>query len=172
MVLVEAPRGSADGLLAAASETAVEAGLACLRARATELERDFAYGSIRQLLEPVVARGFGPERDRLFEGAASFPKPYSTPTGATHPSSSADTAFSMLHGLYWLLNNVADERPLALAVDDVHWSDRVAALLQLPRPRLDGLPLAVLASTSGEHVTPDLARLAAGPETTVLRPGR
>ena len=29
----------------------------------------------------------------------------------------------MLHGLYWLLNNVADERPLALAVDDVHWSD-------------------------------------------------
>ena len=33
-----------------------EAGFTCLRARATELERDFAYGCVRQLLEPVVAK--------------------------------------------------------------------------------------------------------------------
>ena len=38
-------------------------------------------------------------------------------------------------------------------------------------PRLDGLPLAVLASTRpGEGVVADLARLASAPETTVLRP--
>ncbi len=173
VVLVEASPGlGKTSLLAAASETAVEAGLACLRARATELERDFAYGSIRQLLEPVVARASGPERDRLFEGAASLSKPLFAPTGATHPSSSADTAFSMLHGLYWLLSNVADERPLALAVDDIHWSDPESLrFFNYLTPRLDGLPLAVLASTrSGEHLAPDLARLAAGPETTVLRP--
>ncbi len=39
-------------------------------------------------------------------------------------------------------------------------------------PRLDGLPVAVLGSMrSGEAVTADLARLAAAPETTLLRPG-
>ena len=38
-------------------------------------------------------------------------------------------------------------------------------------PRLDGLSLAVVATTrSGENVTPELARLAAGPESVVLRP--
>ena len=54
----------------------------------------------------------------------------------------------MLHGLYWLLNNLADERPVALAVDDLHWSDAESLrFLNYLAPRLDGLPLAVLAST-------------------------
>jgi hypothetical protein len=42
-------------------------GLACLRARASELERDFAYGCVRQLLEPVVASAAEPERQRVFD---------------------------------------------------------------------------------------------------------
>jgi DNA-binding CsgD family transcriptional regulator len=159
-------------LLQAGCESASEAGFACLRARATELERDFAYGCVRQLLEPVVARVAEPERERLFGGAAALSKPLFAATGAHHPAPAPDGAFSMLHGLYWLLNNIADERPVALAVDDLQWSDAESLrFFTYLAPRLDGLRLAVLASTrSGETVSADLARLAAGPETTVLRP--
>ncbi|MGH2992513.1 MAG: ATP-binding protein, partial [Solirubrobacterales bacterium] len=173
VVLVEAPAGlGKTSLLAAASEIAAEAGMAWLRARATELERDFAYGVVRQLLEPALAEASDPERERLFEDAAALSKPLFAPTGAAQASSSADSAFSMLHGLYWLLNNLADDRPVVLAVDDIHWSDAESLrFFNYLAPRLDGLPLAVLASArSGENIATDLARLAAAPETTVLRP--
>jgi DNA-binding CsgD family transcriptional regulator len=77
----------------------------------------------------------------------------------------------MLHGLYWLLNNLARRGPIALCVDDLHWADAESLrFLGYLAPRLDGLPLAVLASARArENVTADLARLFAGPETKVLR---
>jgi DNA-binding CsgD family transcriptional regulator len=172
VVLVEAPAGlGKTSLLVAACDAAVEAGFTCLRARATELERDFAYGCVRQLLEPLVAKASEAERERLFAGAAGLSKPLFAPIGVPQPLPAADSAFSMLHGLYWLLDNIADDVPVALAVDDVHWSDTESLrFFNYLAPRLDGLSLAVFATTrSGEGVT-ELARLATGPETTVLRP--
>jgi hypothetical protein len=47
-------------------------GFNCLRARASELERDFAHGCVRQLLEPAVATATAEERDRMFGGAAAL----------------------------------------------------------------------------------------------------
>ena len=172
VVLIEGAAGlGKTSLLRAASEAAAEAGLTSLRARATELERDFAYGCVRQLLEPPVAKVSDPEQDRLFEGAAKLSKPIFGPSD--DPSPSADSSFSILHGLYWLLNNLADERPVALCVDDLHWSDTESLrFLNYLAPRLDGLPVAVFASARrGESPSADLARLATGPETTLLRPG-
>ncbi|MBA3567495.1 MAG: AAA family ATPase, partial [Actinobacteria bacterium] len=171
VLLVQAAAGlGKTTLLRAASEAAAEAGFTYLRARASELEQDFAYGCLRQLLEPAVVKLSDSERDRLFEGAASLSKPLFAQTGA--PSPSADSSFSILHGLYWLLNNLADEGPVALFVDDLQWSDPESLrFLIFLAPRLDGLPVAVFASTrSGGSVAADLARLAAGPETTLLRP--
>ncbi len=173
VVLIQGSAGlGKTSLLRAAVDRAADAGFACLRARATELERDFAYGSVRQLLEPAVAKLPEAERDRLFDGAAALSKPLFALTGDPAALPSADRAFSMLHGLYWLVNNIADERPVALAVDDIHWSDAESLrFFNYLAPRLDGLPLAVLASTrGGEDMTADLARLAAAAETTVLRP--
>jgi DNA-binding CsgD family transcriptional regulator len=175
VVLVEAPAGlGKTSLLRAASEIAAEAGFVCLRARAGELERDFAYGCVRQLLEPTVAKASDSERDRLFEGAAALSRPLFAPTGAAQASASAsaDSSFSMLHGLYWLLNNLTDEEPLALSVDDLQWSDAESLrFLNYLAPRLDGLPVAILASArTDETATADLVRLAAAPETTLLRP--
>src|SRR5262245_17646573 len=170
VVLVEAPAGlGKTSLLKAACEAASEAGFACLRARASELERDFAYGCVRQLLEPIVATG---SSSGLFEGAASLSEPLFAPASAQHPAPSADRAFSMLHGLYWLLNNLADEGPVVLSVDDLHWCDAESLrFLTYLAPRLEGLTLALIASTrGGEPVTGDLARLTAAPETTLLRP--
>src|SRR5262245_58706439 len=100
-----------SSLLRAAADIAAGSGIACLRARANELERDFAYGCVRQLLEPVVAKASGPERDRLFEGAAALSQPLFDPTAAPQPLSSDDCSFAMLNGLYWLLARLAAQRP-------------------------------------------------------------
>jgi DNA-binding CsgD family transcriptional regulator len=173
IVLIEAPAGlGKTSLLRAAARTAGDAGFTCLRARASELEHDFAYGCVRQLLEPALANVTGAERGRLFDGAAALAGPLFAPTGVRHSPSAGDASFSMLHGLYWLLVNLADERPVALAVDDLHWCDPESLrFLNHLAPRLDGLPAVVLASTrSGDWVGTEVARLAAGPETTVLRP--
>jgi DNA-binding CsgD family transcriptional regulator len=172
LVLLEAPAGlGKTSLLRAAAESASVGGFRCLRARAGELERDFAYGCVRQLLEPVVARAAGGERTRLLDGAAALSGPLFGPADDC-PRPATDGAFSVLHGLYWLLNNIADEGPVALFVDDLHWSDTESLrFLNYLAPRLDGLAVAVIATTRpGEGDTGAIARLAAAPETTVVGP--
>ena len=149
VVVVEASAGlGKTSLLKAASQIASEAGFTCFRARATELERDFAYGCVRQLLEPAVATLAVPERERLFAGAAGLSKALFGATGIELSSRSADRSVSMLHGLYWLLNNLADVGPVALSVDDLHCSDTESLrFLNYLTPRLDGLCVVVFAST-------------------------
>ena len=76
IVLVEASaRLGKSSLLRATSDTAAETGFACLRTRASELERDFADGCVRKLLKPVVANASEPDRQRRFDGAASLSEP-------------------------------------------------------------------------------------------------
>ena len=170
-VVIEAPAGlGKTTLLAAATEHAADGGMTVLRARASDLERDFAYGCVRQLLDPLVGRLSDDEHDRVFAGAAGMSGPLFAPVPVTPGSS--DSAFAMLHGLYWLLNNVADDAPVALCVDDLHWADTESLrFLNFLAPRLDGLPVALLASARpGERDAGELHRLAAAPETRVLRP--
>ena len=173
VVLVEAAAGvGKTRLLRAASAAAAELGFTRLGARANELERDFAYGCVRQLLEPVIARASDRERVRLFAGAAALSKPLFASTGALQLSPPPDARFSMPHGLYWLLSNLTDEAPVALGVDDLQWADAESLrFLNYVAPRLDGLRLAVVcAARTSEQASAHLARLAAAPETTVLRP--
>jgi len=173
LVLIEGPAGlGKTSLLRASFEAALELGFAVLRARASELERNFPYGCVRQLLEPVVSRASAAERERLFEGAAALAMPLFAARVAAQSESSSDSAFSVLHGLYWLLNNLTRAKPVALCVDDLQWADAESLhFLSYLTPRLDGLALAVLATVrSHENVTADLAQLSAAPETKVLRP--
>lgn len=73
--------------------------LEVLRARASELERDFPFGVVRQLLEPVLAGADRNERERLLAGAAALAE--RVLGGFTEGGKDAPDAFAVLHGLYW-----------------------------------------------------------------------
>lgn len=173
LVLIEAAAGLGKStLLWQSFENAARMGYLCLRARASELEHDFPYGCMRRLLEPVIAKASSTEREQLFEDAAGFAMPLFTRSVAPPATAPADGAFAMLHGLYWLLNNLARNRSVALFIDDLQWADvESLRFLAYLASRLDGLALAVLATVrSRENVTQDLSRLLAAPETRALRP--
>src|SRR5215216_5827021 len=70
-VVIEGPAGiGKTALLAAARTAAADSGMRVLRSRGTELERDFAFGVVRQLFEPPLAEAPEVERADLLEGAA------------------------------------------------------------------------------------------------------
>jgi AAA ATPase domain len=81
LLLIEGPAGiGKTRLVLAAGQHGRELGLTTLNARGSELERDFAYGLIRQLFEaPLVAasppeRGRAPGRRGRARGAAVRPR--------------------------------------------------------------------------------------------------
>jgi DNA-binding CsgD family transcriptional regulator len=138
-------------LLGAARERAVRSGLEVASARGAELERDFAFGIVRQLLEGLVTRRTAPERRELFAGAAQLAAPLIAPpdrSAALAPvptGSFGGVAGPAMHGLYWMAVNLADDAPLLLSVDDAHWGDPPSLLwLHYVARRLDGLPIAVI----------------------------
>jgi DNA-binding CsgD family transcriptional regulator len=150
-LVVEGPPGIGKTvLLAAARDAAGEEGFRVLRARGAELEREFAFGVVRQLVEPVVAGASQEERAWLLDGPPGVAArllglpglgvglPGGTPLAP-------DPSFAVLHGLYWLCANLAAERPLALVVDDAHWADGASLrFLAFLLPRLEELAAAVL----------------------------
>src|ERR671937_2906437 len=69
-LLVEGPAGiGKSALIRAVRERASAKGFAVLSARGAELERDFSFGVVRQLFEPVLAAASQEERDALLAGA-------------------------------------------------------------------------------------------------------
>jgi tetratricopeptide (TPR) repeat protein len=161
MLLIEGVAGvGKTRLLDEARKIASDQDLSVLSARAGELERDFGFGVVRQLLESVLARSDAERRAELFAGAARLAKPVFAADPA-EPDPGADPTHSVLHGLYWLVVNLSERAPVLLTIDDVQWVDEPSHrfLLHLAR-RLDGLPVAiVLATRSGEEpVNPQLAR--------------
>src|SRR4051794_41733018 len=71
VVLVEGPAGMGKtALLLELKARAEAAGMRVLRARGAELEQEFGYGIVRQLLEPPLAAASPEERADLLAGAA------------------------------------------------------------------------------------------------------
>ena len=130
-VVVEGPAGiGKTALLAAARTAAADGGMRVLRARGTELERDFAFGVVRQLLEPALAEASELERADLLQAAAGVAAgllglPGAPPTGVP-PTTGVDPSFAVLHGLYWLCANLT-------AVVRFAWSSTTRTG-QTPRP--------------------------------------
>ncbi len=174
LVYVEAHAGLGKSrLLAAAAELASDAGMDVLGAKGSELERGHSFGCAMQLLESRVAGAHGCERGGVLGGAAALARPLFE-GGAGALASGEEQLFSLLHGLYWLTSNLAEERPLAIVADDAHWADRATLrfFLYLAQ-RLEELPVALLASARpAEPGAPQdlLRQLKSHPLATVVSP--
>jgi DNA-binding CsgD family transcriptional regulator len=185
LAIVQGPAGiGKTALLERVRHQAGESGLAVLSARAGELEADFAYGVARQLLEPPLAgpRGRGrrgkltaARRTRLLAGPAQpAERVVGAPAIELPLEPQQDVAYGVLHGLYWLTLNLADEQPLLLCVDDAQWVDRPSLrfLVHLAR-RLEGTPVGiVVAVRSAEPDAPEdlLAELAGARVARMITP--
>ncbi len=153
-VLVEGPAGiGKTTLVSAARVLAGEQGVESVVARGGELERDFAYGVVRQLFEPRLLRAPAEEHDALLAGAAGLAAPLVglAAEGATQSYKGVlgdDPTAAALHGLYWLTANLAGRAPLLVAVDDLHWCDAASLrfLVYLAR-RVEELPILVLVAS-------------------------
>lgn len=132
-------------MLQATMARAQEQGFAVLHAHCHRLEKDFAYGVVRQLFEPALTALPDDDRAALMSGAVA-PAAAAVNAGAG-PEAAGDHAFSVIHGLYWLVVRLAERRPLLLAVDDVHWADAASLrwLTYLGR-RTEGVPIVIGAS--------------------------
>jgi DNA-binding CsgD family transcriptional regulator len=169
LVVVEGPAGIGKSRLLAEARRRAEGSMRVLSARGSELEGDFAFGVVRQLLEAEVSQ---PERRKsLLAGAAA---PAAVVFG--EPDASAEGAsFASLHGLFWLVLNLAEDGPLVLAVDDLHWCDRPSLqfVAYLAR-RLEGQPILLVTGLRAAEPGTDaalLAEIAHDPAATSLRPG-
>jgi len=171
-LLIEGRAGiGKTSLVEVACARADELGHEVIRARGSELESGFAFGVVRQLFERRLAAAGEGERDALLAGPAAAARPLLSGELAMAPA--ADSWFAVLHGLYWLVVNLAASRPLLIAVDDAHSADEPSLRwLAYLAPRLEGLPAGMLvAMRQGDPAAmggPLLAVRAAA--ETVLRP--
>ena len=175
LLLLEGPAGiGKTRLVVAAGQHGRELGLTTLSTRCSELERDFAYGLVRQLFEAPLAAASPPERAELLGGAAGHAAPLFGVAAAQEGLAGAllDPSFAILHGLYWLCANLGRRSPLLLCVDDAHWADQASLrFLHYLGRRLEELPVAVVAAARPAQPadgSPLLAALAADPPAGIL----
>ncbi len=169
-LLIEGPAGIGKTRVLAEVRRRAGTRVRVLSARGGELEGAFPFGVVRQLFEGLLADD--ELAGRVFAGAAAPARDVlGAPTGQTQ---SGGASFAVLHGLYWLALNLAEEQPLVLAVDDLHWVDRPSLrfLAYLAR-RLEGAPILVAATLRSSEPGVDpalLAEIAQDPAVTPLRP--
>jgi AAA ATPase domain len=177
LLVLEGPAGiGKTSLVRAAHALARERGFCVLSARGSDLERDFAYGVVRQLLESRLAPA--PERAALLEAAASpatvtqvdgsWPEPHGAGAApADHRS------FIALHGLYRLCVDLAALGPLLISIDDADWSDppSLRFLAYLSR-RLEEHPMLLLLAVRPTEIkadSPALSDVLADPLARLLK---
>ena len=155
-VLVEGDPGTGKTALLRGLRTRRSAfRLRVLTARGAELEQQFAFGVVRQLLGPPDALPGAPEWLGEHEGHAVV-----DPRAAAFQLSA-------------FVADVAADTPLLLVVDDAHWADSASLrwLAQLARDAVD-LPIALVcgARPSEPDATPELGELRSA-SVRVIKPG-
>ncbi len=147
LALVEGPAGIGKTTLLRAACRGP--GPRVLTARGLALEQGFSYGIVRQLLDPV--RG----EDGLMDGAAALAARVFDWAEAGPVED--DVRYAAMHGLYWLVANLAARQPLVLAVDDAHWADAPSLRwLAHLAARVEHLPVALLLAVRDGPDEPEL----------------
>lgn len=169
VVLVEGPAGIGKTALLREAGRIADGRMTVLSARATQLEREFAFGAVRQLLEPPVRAVSAERRRELLAGAAG----HAAVALGLGEEVSDDPGFATLNGLYWLVSDLADEQPLLLVLDDAHWADRDSLrFLTFLAPRVSDLRVLLLLAARPEEWQPDapLSATASDPAASALVP--
>ena len=137
--VIEGPSGVGKSrLLDECAYAAKGLEMSVLRARCSELTRDHPFGVVRTLLEPTLVRSDAETRAKLMHGPAAMAEPVFGPREAFDE-------FGVIHGLYWLTVNIAEQRPAAVLVDDVLWADDFSLrYLAYLADRIDDIPAAVV----------------------------
>jgi DNA-binding CsgD family transcriptional regulator len=175
VVAIEGPPGiGKSSLVTRCVERARERDMYTLSVRATELERSYPYGIVRQTADSVALDKTPEERSALFTGAARLALPILDPA-SVEDADTPELMYQRLHGLYWLTANLARERPLLITIDDAQWADEASmAAERFLSLRIADLPmvllLAVRTADVGQLAVP-LAEILADPATTSIRPG-
>ena len=174
VVAVEGPPGiGKSSLVNACIERAREREMFTIAVRATELERSYPYGLVRQSADSVALGRSPEERAALFTGAARLALPILDPA-SSEDTDSPELMYQRLHGLYWLTANLARERPLLITIDDAQWADDPSMSAQrFLSLRIADLPMVLLVAVRTVDVGPlavPLAEVLADPATISIRP--
>jgi DNA-binding CsgD family transcriptional regulator len=177
LVVIDANQGlGKSALVDAAAGFASELGMEVLRARGRELERHYAFGGAMQLFAQRLADARPAERARLLSGAAELAEPVLEAGGASPDSTGEDEgqAYSILHGLHWLCQNLAEGTGAAVIVDDAAMIDEpTQRFLHYLVERIVELPVALIITRHPVEPTPGPPPLAAFdvmPATRTIRP--
>jgi tetratricopeptide (TPR) repeat protein len=169
--VVEGPAGIGKSRLLAEARARAEGRMLVVAGRGSELEREFSFGVVRQLFEAHVATA--EQRGRLLMGAASaaagvFGGFYAEDDDA------GGASFAALHGLYWLTLNLAEDRPLLVCVDDLHWCDKPSLYyLAYLAKRLEGTQILLLTGLRSAEPGTDAAligEITQDPAVVTVRP--
>ena len=137
-VLIEGEAGiGKTRLLGAARARAEAAGAHVLYATADEMETGVPFAGARVLLGRAArdVAPDGPARLGVLALAGALPDP-------AGPGSRSD---EVVHALWWLIVELADEQPLALFLDDAQWADDLTlGLLRMAARRAPELALALV----------------------------
>jgi predicted ATPase len=179
-VFIDATTGSGkSSLLAASAEMAEQADMHLLTASATELEREFAFGVVIQLFEPLWLTVSERDREALRTGPTAAASQLLDGNVTDLQPGGSERTYTVIRGLVWLLRNLrmmpsaAPAASLALLVDDIHCADLPSLrFLAYLSERLTELPVAmVLTARRGERVEdPQALALIKSRADTVLRP--
>lgn len=157
LLLVQGDAGvGKSALLDVARAEATQLGLIVAAVAGDELGREYAFGAALRLFEPLVRDVDGNLRAELFDGPAAAARPLFE-RGPGDQGGGPGDLFPVIHGLAWLVANLAEASPLLIVVDDLQWIDEPSLrFLAYLADRLQDLSIALLAAIRpGERCAPD-----------------
>ena len=166
--LLEGPAGiGKTALLRRVAERSQDLGLSVLIARGGELERSAAWAVARELLVPGLA---SLDRERLWNGPAA-PAAALLEGGPVEEWHGPEQAFRIAHALTLVVMALAEQRPLALLIDDAHWADPPSLRwLEFLARRLEGTRALLVVSARPSEGAADQALTWTAARARVLRP--